>query len=290
VFRENTDTRFQMITGEYCKNKMKKRNPFSHKGNYGHALIVAGSKGKIGAAVLAGTACIRSGVGLLTLHLPACGVSVLHATLPEAMVSEDIQDDFFSMLPADLSKFNVIGIGPGIGTAPQTAEALKNLLSTYHRPVVMDADALNILAQIGMENIQLPTGSILTPHPGEFERLCGKTAEHFERMELALQKAREWNCVMVLKSKFTLIACPDGKAWFNPTGNPGMAKAGSGDVLAGMLTALLARGYDSVTAAQLGVYLHGYAGDLAAVALHEESMKAGDIIQSLPAAFQAIAS
>ena len=289
-FLEKTDTRFQMLTGTFCKSSLRRRAPFSHKGNYGHALMIAGSKGKIGAAVLAGTACMRSGVGLLTMHLPACGSTVIHTILPEAMLSEDQQEDIFSTLPDDLLKFNAIGIGPGIGTASATSEALQELLKAYPRPVVLDADALNILAQTGMTEMHLPAGSILTPHPKEFERLCGKASNHFERMELALQKAKEWNVIIILKTKFTLIACPDGKAWFNPTGNPGMAKAGSGDVLTGILTGLLARGYEPVIAAQLGVYWHGYAGDLAAAAWHEEAMKAGDIIQSLPAAFQAIAT
>jgi hydroxyethylthiazole kinase-like uncharacterized protein yjeF len=287
-FESNEHAWLQMITGDSLKNHLLPRLPFSHKGDYGHALMIAGSKGKIGAAVLAANACMRSGVGLLTVHLPECGYGVMQTALPEAMVSVDEDDAFFSSLPEDLEKYRTIGIGPGIGMEEVTAKALALLIGKYKQPMVLDADALNIIAQKGISHFDIPQGSIFTPHPGEFERLFGSAPNHFKRVLLALRKAHEFQSVIVLKSKYTLIACPDGTAWINPTGNPGMAKAGSGDVLTGIITGLLTRGYSSEIAARLGVYLHGYAGDLAVSQQGFESALASDITANLPPAFAAL--
>jgi ADP-dependent NAD(P)H-hydrate dehydratase / NAD(P)H-hydrate epimerase len=185
----------------------------------------------------------------------------------------------------DLTKYDAIGIGPGIGTASETKAMLREILDAYRSPLVLDADALNIISS-QKDFLQLiPKGSVLTPHPKEFERLFGKTNNDFERIELALQKAKELQVVIVLKGHHSLIATPDGKGFFNSTGNAGMATAGSGDVLTGIITGLLAQGYSSVEAAIFGVYLHGAAGDIAAKKHSKEAMLAGDIVESLGEAF-----
>jgi NAD(P)H-hydrate epimerase len=285
AFENEHISKWNLLTGEELKKLLLPRKSFSHKGNYGHALLIAGSKGKMGAAVLAAEACLRSGAGLLTVHMPECGYTTMQTSLPEAMVSCDAHHHFISSLPHDLSIYQTIGIGPGIGTAPETATAVQQLFRSNTKPLVLDADALNIIAQRKISNLAIPPGSILTPHPGEFERLFGKTSDHFERVARALQKAAALQVVIILKTKYTLIACPDGKAYFNPTGNAAMAKGGSGDVLTGVLTGLLCRGYDSVTAAKIGVYIHGYAGDLAAASLGMESVLARDIIGQLAPVF-----
>ncbi len=285
AFENEQKTAWNMLTGEEVKKIMIPRKPFSHKGNYGHALLIAGSKGKMGAPLLAAEACLRCGAGLLTVHLPACGYEIMQTALPEAMVSTDAEEDIFSKAPDDLSIFKTIGIGPGLGKETITAEALMHILNHYRNPMVIDADALNIIAQYGVKNASIPPGSILTPHPGEFVRLFGASSNHFQRVALALQKAAELQSVIILKTKFTLIACPDGSAFFNPTGNPGMAKGGSGDVLTGILTGLLSRGYDPVDAAKIGVFIHGYAGDLAVADMGMESVLARDIISRLASAF-----
>jgi NAD(P)H-hydrate epimerase len=286
AFEKDQKTAWNMLTGDELRQLMTPRTPYSHKGNYGHALLIAGSKGKIGAALLAAEACLRSGAGLLTVHLPGCGYEIMQTALPEAMVSIDTAENMITQMPEDLALYKTIGIGPGLGKETATAEALVSLLRHYSNPMVIDADALNLIAQYGLKNIAIPKGSVLTPHPGEFERLFGKTANHFERVRLALTKAAELQCTIVLKTRFTLIASPDGNAYFNPTGNPGMAKGGSGDVLTGILTGLICRGYPPLEAAKLGVYLHGYAGDLAVADMGMESVLARDLISRLAISFR----
>jgi NAD(P)H-hydrate epimerase len=275
----------QLIDREIINSIYKKRKPFSHKGMHGHALIMAGSYGKSGAAVLSAKAALRSGAGLVTIHTPKCGYTVLQSTVPEAMLETDVEEQHLSAIPADLSMYTAIGIGPGIGLHEQTAEVLMNLLHTAHQPIVLDADALNLLSIKKDLTAHLHEECILTPHPKEFERLFGKTNNDFERKELALQKAEELNCVIVLKGHHTFIASPNGDAWFNSTGNAGMATAGSGDVLTGILTGLLAQGYNAEEAAVLGVYIHGAAGDMAAQQLSQEAMLASDITQHLGKVF-----
>ena len=285
AFEKAQTATWNLLTGDEVKKMLLPRKPFSHKGDYGHALIIAGAKGKMGAAVLSAEACLRSGAGLLTTHIPECGYTIMQMSVPEAMVSPDAHEQYFSSPPLNLSAFKTIGIGPGIGTSVATSAALLQVMSHYNKPMVLDADALNIIAQQDISNVHIPAGSILTPHPGEFERLFGQTSNHFNRVALALNSAAALKSVIILKTKYTLIACPDGIAFFNPTGNPAMAKGGSGDVLTGMLTGLLSRGYDAVTAAKIGVYIHGYVGDLAAANLGMESVLARDMIAYLPAAF-----
>lgn len=263
----------------------KPRDRFSHKGNFGHALIIAGGYGKIGAAVLAARSCLRSGAGLVTTHVPKCGYDIIQTALPEAMVTTDFNSSFITKIEEDISKYDAIGIGPGIGTASETRTMLHTVFDQFKRPLVLDADALNMIAAQKDLFEHIPRGSVLTPHPKEFERLFGKTADDFERMELALAKAKELNCVILLKGHYSLIATADGKVFFNSTGNAGMATGGSGDVLTGIITGLLAQRYSAVDASILGAYIHGLAGDTAALQFSQEAMIAGDIIDYIPAAF-----
>jgi ADP-dependent NAD(P)H-hydrate dehydratase / NAD(P)H-hydrate epimerase len=277
---------YEFIDGSMAESIYKPRTAFSHKGTFGKALIVAGSYGKMGAAVLCAKACMRSGVGLLTTHIPKCGYDILQSTVPEAMVMTDFNSSFLTKIEDDLTKYDAIGIGPGIGIASETKILLHELFDAYRSPIVADADALNNIAT--QKNLfgLIPAGSILTPHPKEFERLFGETANDFDQIALALQKAKELKIIIVLKGHHSLVATPDGKGFFNSTGNAGMATGGSGDVLTGMLTGLLAQGYSSIETAILGVYLHGLAGDNAAEKLSRESMIAGDIIDNLGDAFK----
>lgn len=275
----------QLVDKNIIKQIFKPRNRFAHKGSFGHALIVAGSYGKIGAAVLAVKACVRSGAGLTTTFIPKCGYAIMQTSVPEAMVIPDEQEEYLSSLPDDIEKYTCIGIGPGIGTKNDTQKTLSYIIKRYKKPVVIDADGLNCLAQEKELLEHLPPYSIITPHPKEFERLFGVQQNDFERMETAVQKAMALNIIIVLKSHHTLIALPDGNLYFNSTGNAGMAKGGSGDVLTGITTAVLAQDYFPADAAILSVYLHGLAGYCAAQALSKEAMIARDIINYLPRAF-----
>jgi NAD(P)H-hydrate epimerase len=289
-FYQSVVSRFELVDDAIIHSIYKPRKRFAHKGNFGHALLVAGSYGKIGAAVLSAKACIRSGIGLLTCHIPKCAYDILQSTVPEAMVVTDFNSSFNTKADEDLIKYNTIGIGPGIGTASETKMMLQEVFDLYRGPVTLDADALNIIASQKDLPKLVPAGSILTPHPKEFKRLFGETFNDFGRVQLALQKAKELNCVIVLKGHHTFIATTEGKGFFNSTGNPGMATAGSGDVLTGILTGLLAQGYSSDEAAILGVYLHGLAGDFAAKEFSIEAMVAGDIIENIGQAFLKITS
>lgn len=282
---QELESDLELMDASFIRPLHLPRQKFSHKGNFGHALLVAGSYGKIGAAILAARAALRSGAGLLTCHLPGCGYSSMQSTVPEAMVMTDFNSSFITKIEADLDRFDAIGVGPGIGTASETKRMLHSLLEAYRKPMVLDADALNLMATDRTLLSLVPPGSILTPHPGEFERLFGETANEFERSSRALSQSREMDCIIVLKGHHSFIAIPDGKGYFNSTGNAGMATAGSGDVLTGIITGLLAQGYPSESAALLGVYLHGFAGDLAATTLSMEAMLAGDITLFLGQAF-----
>src|SRR6187401_122618 len=284
-FLSSLDTNFELTDRPIIRSIYKPRNRFAHKGNFGHAMIIAGSYGKIGAAVLSAKSCLRSGVGLLTCFVPKCGYDILQTAVPEAMVMTDANSSFITKIDEDVLKYDSIGIGPGLGTASETRAAVKELISIYKKPMVMDADALNGLSM--EKNLpSLPPGSILTPHPKEFERLFGECKDDFERIEKALINAKLIKCIIVLKGHHTFIACPNGKGYFNNTGNAGMATGGSGDVLTGMITSLLTQEYTSENASILGVYLHGSAGDIAAKEFSKEAMIAGDIINSIGKAFK----
>ena len=278
----------QLVQLTDIRQVYKKRNAFSHKGNFGHALLVAGSYGKIGAAVLAAKACLHSGTGLLTCYLPRCGYTIMQSAVPEAMVLTDENENILTQLPQNIEKYSAIGIGPGIGTSEETQKLLSFISRRFHKPLVIDADGLNCLALRSELLGQLPPFTILTPHPKEFDRLFGEQTNDFERIKKAREVAKKYKLVIVLKGHHTLIAMPGGSAWFNSTGNAGMAKGGSGDVLTGMITALLAQGYDAVSAALMGVYLHGAAGDEAAARQSQASMTPSDIISNLGKAFMAM--
>lgn len=273
-----------IVDADFVKLLLHKREKDSHKGTYGHALLIAGSTGKTGAALLASESCLRAGAGLLTTHLPKSAVLPLQVYLPEAMISIDKSENCFSQLP-DLHNYNAIGVGPGIGKAQESADALKHLIQETHVPLVLDADALNIISENKTWLSFLPENTIITPHPKEFERLFGETENKMQRIELQKEMSKKFKIIIVLKGANTSIAFPDGKCLFNSTGNPGMATAGSGDVLTGIVLSLLAQRYTPEEATLLGVFIHGKAGDIAASEICMESMIASDISRNLGKAF-----
>lgn len=254
---------------------LHKRGEFSHKGTFGHALLVAGSYGMAGAALLGAKAALRSGCGLLTVHLPSRCCDALQVSVPEAVVSLDSDGVSFSELP-DLSRYDAVGVGPGLGKKDQTRAALSHLLGRVAVPLVVDADALNIIAEEGWLS-RLPENTIITPHPKEFDRLMGASHSGYERLEKQLALSRERGVIVVLKGANTSVSLPDGRCFFNTTGNPGMATAGSGDVLTGIVLSLLAQKYTAEEAALLGVFVHGLSGDLASESFGQEGLMAGDL-------------
>lgn len=284
-FASETETPFHFLTSADARALHQPRARFAHKGTFGHTLLIAGSYGKMGAAVLAARGALRGGAGLVTVHAPRMGFLVLQTAVPEAMYSAGSRAQVWAEVPEDLARYDAVGIGPGIGQSPETADAMGKTLTQCIAPVVLDADALNLLAANSAWWHLIRPESILTPHVGEFERLFGKCANGFERNDLQLRKAVEHKVVIVLKGANTCVALPDGRCWYNSTGNPGMATGGTGDVLTGVLTALLAQGYVSSEAALLGVYLHGLAGDLAARETGQEALVAGDVVGFLGKAY-----
>jgi NAD(P)H-hydrate epimerase len=280
----DTMTPYFLVDEKEVSPLLKKRSKFDHKGKFGHGLLIAGSKGKAGAALLSAKAALRTGIGLLTCHVPADARNVIHTSVSEAMVSSDENNDHITTLP-DLSPYNAIGIGPGIGTDYITRNALNKLLSDNIAPLVLDADAINILGMNKEWLSSIPAGSILTPHPKEFERIAGPTGDSYARLMAQISFSDKYNCIVVLKGAHTSVSLPDGQVFFNSTGNPGMATAGSGDVLTGMILSLLAQGYSPENAAITGVFLHGLAGDLAAEKSCYESLIASDIIENIGNAY-----
>jgi NAD(P)H-hydrate epimerase len=284
-FLDFVEVKNHMVTMQEAAMLVKPRSKFDHKGTFGHALLYCGSYGKMGAAVLSASACLRTGAGLVTLRCPSMGVGIIQTALPEAMVIPDEHEHF-------LANFNnppdhmTIGAGPGIGTANETALMLKLLIQHCRKPMVIDADALNILSENKTWLSFLPQGCILTPHPKEFERLAGKSQNHFERNEMQRAFSVRFGVYVVLKGAHTAITTPSGQCFFNTTGNPGMATGGSGDVLTGILTSLLAQGYTALDSCILGVFLHGLAGDLALQETGFESLVASDLIRYLGKSFQ----
>jgi ADP-dependent NAD(P)H-hydrate dehydratase / NAD(P)H-hydrate epimerase len=282
---EKTGSRNIFITKEEVAPLLRKRSRIAHKGNFGHALLVCGSYGKVGAAILSARACMRVGAGLLTVRIPACGYNILQTAVPEAMADADEEEKKISgTIKAE--KYNAIGAGPGLGTENETQNALKLLIQNTQVPMVFDADALNILAENKTWLSFIPPGSVLTPHVAEFGRLTEKGRNSEERHKLQKEFALKYSCYLILKGAHTSVCFPDGTMYFNSTGNPGMATGGSGDVLTGMIVGLLAQGYTSGFAAIAGVYLHGLAGDIAADRFTEECMTASDIIEAIPDAYK----
>ncbi|MBE9509238.1 MAG: NAD(P)H-hydrate dehydratase [Bacteroidetes bacterium] len=280
----STNTNYYYLTGSFIKSKLKVRSKFSHKGTFGHTLLISGNYGRMGAAVLASRACLRTGTGLITTHVPRKGYDILQNSVPEAMISMDESDIVFSGI-TDMDQYNAVGIGPAIGLKDNTQKAFRELLKTINVPLVIDADGINILGENKEWLQQLPKNTILTPHPKEFERIAGKTSDGYNQMQRLVEMAEKYQIFIVLKGAHTAIASPDRLCYFNTTGNPGMATAGSGDVLTGIILALLGRGYSPGDAAVTGVYLHGLAGDRAAKITGEESLIANDIIDYLGTAF-----
>lgn len=277
-------TPYFYVTKDFIKANKKPRNKFSHKGTFGHALLISGCYGKMGAAVLASQACLSSGVGLLTTHIPRMGNDIMQISVPEAMISLDQSDILFSQ-PPDLIEYNAIGVGPALGCRNNSQAGLQMLIEETKKPIVIDADALNILAQNHDWLNKLPENSILTPHPKEFERLTEKAKSGYDRHLMQIDFSIKHKVIVVLKGAFTSITSPDGRCFFNSTGNPGMATAGSGDVLTGIILSLLSQGYEPLLAAIIGVYIHGTAGDFARDYLGEEALTASDIINNLGNAF-----
>ena len=286
---DKTDAQFYILEKSDITPCLKRRDPFAHKGSMGHALLVAGSRGMAGAAMLAAKACLRTGVGKVTVHTPACNTLPLQIGVPEVVLDVDSDTNVVSEA-VDTDCFKAMGIGPGLGTNENTAIAVIGQMRRAQCPIVVDADALNILAAHKAWVQQIPVGAILTPHIGEFDRLEGVSTDSYERLSKAMLLAERQHAYIVLKGHYTAIITPGGRVLFSPTGNPGMATAGSGDVLTGIITALLARGYTQGEACAIGTYLHGLAGDIAARSLGEESLIASDIINSLPMAFKELSN
>ncbi len=267
------------LTKHNLQNILKPREASSHKGNFGHALLIVGNSGKMGAAVIAAKACMRAGVGKLTVSVPQDEADILPIALPEAMICIREKDcDNFNL-------FSAAGIGCGIGTSKDSLQTLIYLLEQLKKPIVLDADALNMIAENKSLISKLPKESIITPHPKEFDRLFGTHNNHLERILTAIKKATELNIIIVLKDHKTLITF-DGKSFLNTTGNVGLAKAGSGDALTGIITAFLAQGYQPFDAAKLAVYIHGLAADICLKKQSMESMLITDVIKYLGKAFK----
>ena len=279
------ETPYIMLEESDVRACMLARPAFAHKGQMGHGLIIAGSYCMAGAAILATQACLRAGAGKVSVNTPRRNISILQTAVPEAVIQPSSEETIYAEA-VETDEFDAVGIGPGLGQSEQTAIALISQLRRTQCPLVVDADAINILGNHRAWLQQLPKGVIFTPHPKEFDRLEGHSADSYERLTKACNLARRIQGYVVLKGHHTAICLPSGQVLFNTTGNAGMATAGSGDVLTGIITGLLARGYKQQEACVVGVYLHGLAGDLAASDLGEESLLASDIIRYLPQAFK----
>ncbi|MEB0262248.1 MULTISPECIES: NAD(P)H-hydrate dehydratase [unclassified Mucilaginibacter] len=257
-FINSVDTPYFLVEEKDAKQLIKPRHRFSNKGTYGHALIIAGKYETMGAALLSASACAHAGAGLTTACIPQSGLVALNSSMPEvmALVRSEIK------LPEiEWDKFSTIGIGPGLGQEPSTLKLLKAIFKNYNKPVVIDADALNVLSENQSLLKKIPAGSIITPHMKEFDRLFGKHTNWWQRLQTAKAKAKELGIYIILKNDYTITATPDDKLYFNSTGNAAMATGGMGDVLTGIITSLLAQKYSPKDACTLGVYIHGKAGD-----------------------------
>lgn len=288
-FIEHCETPYNIIEQNDIKWLIKERKRFSHKGTFGHGLLIAGSYGMAGASIMASKACLRSGIGVLTVHVPISNRDILQITVPEAIVHTDIHERYFAD-PIDSDRYQALAIGPGIGLEEDTALALMEQLNGCHIPIVLDADALNILSSHRNWLSRIPKRCILTPHPKELERLVGKCLDTYEVLRKTKELAAYLQAYIVIKGKWSTIVTPKGDFYINPTGNPGMATAGSGDVLTGILLSLLAQGYTQEEAVKIGVYTHGLAGDIAADDKGEIGMTATDIIENLPNAWKLLTS
>lgn len=281
---DSMESDFEIIDNQQITKNFKKRSKFSHKGTYGHVLIIAGSKGMAGASLLASKAALRSGAGLVTLHGPECNRIIAQTAVPELIFSSDKQNDIISMFP-ELKNYSTIGIGCGIGNLAETSSMIEKLFTELFSPCVIDADAINVISRSKHFMDLIPECSILTPHPKEFDRLFGSQNSDIARLTKAREMAIRYHVIIILKGTYTAIITNKGKVFFNATGNSGLATAGTGDVLTGMLTALLAQGYSPENASCMAVYLHGLAADLAITNQSQESLIAGDVIENIGKAF-----
>lgn len=277
-FIDKTETFDFVIDDDLILKIFKPRENFAHKGIYGKSIIVGGSYGKMGAAVLATKSAMRTGSGLTFVLAPNCGYTVLQTTCPEAIFIEGCEK---KIIQIEEQENAVYGIGPGLGIEKETEKGLFKFLKNHQKPLVLDADALNIISKDESYLKIIPKHSIITPHPKEFERLFGKTENSFERLDLAKRKAKELEIIIVLKDHYTQVVTSEGLAFYNVTGNSGLAKGGSGDILTGILTSLLAQQYPSLEAALLGVWLHGKAADFASEKYSREAMQPTDVINEI---------
>lgn len=278
----------ERLTSDTVRPLYKPLNPYAHKGSFGHGLLIAGSASMPGAVLLSASAAMRGGLGKLTVHTAARAANFIPSTLPEAILSVDENEQVVSRIPWQSlqSNINAIALGPGLGTDRKTINVIKDVLDSVKAPIILDADALNMLAENKTWLAYLPKHSILTPHFKEFERLAGPVANDFERIEKAQAFAQRYDIILILKGHHTLITMPDGHQFFNTTGNAGMGTAGSGDTLTGLLLALLAQGYSPAETALLGVYLHGLAGDIYVETHAPQSLIASDLPRHFSLAFQ----
>jgi ADP-dependent NAD(P)H-hydrate dehydratase / NAD(P)H-hydrate epimerase len=286
TFINATGTQYKTIDQEDIEAIYRPRNAFAHKGDYGHALIAGGSYGKMGAVTLCAKAALKAGAGLVTALVPRCGYHILQTAVPEVMCQTS-GDKIIEGI-GEWENRNAIGIGPGIGTDTETARALSAFIDECRQPIVIDADALNIIAKHPDLLAKLPKGSVLTPHPKEFTRLFGENTNSMIQVDHARIQAMRYNINIILKGHHTAVITTEGECWYNMTGNAGMAKGGTGDILTGIITGLIAQRYQPHEAAIFGVYLHGLAGDLAAEAHSKESLTATDIINYLGKAFRSL--
>ncbi|TYB73185.1 NAD(P)H-hydrate dehydratase [Bizionia myxarmorum] len=279
----NTPTEVELIGKQEVLPIYKTRDQFSHKGSFGHALIIGGSYGKIGAAILASHSAMSAGAGLVTAFVPKCGYIPMQSSLPEIMVITDENEEYISNIQFKI-KPTVIGLGVGLGTEKETSEALKVFLTNNKTPLVIDADAINILSKNTDLLALLPENTVLTPHPKELERLIGKWKNDFDKLKKVKAFSKKHKVIMVIKGAYTLTILED-KIYINSTGNPGLATGGTGDVLTGIITGLIAQGYQPLEASIFGVYLHGKSADIAVQSLGYEAMIASHVIETLGDAY-----
>jgi len=279
-----TETESELIGKFEVLPMYRPRHKFSHKGDYGHALLIGGSYGKMGAMVLAGRAVMAAGAGLLTNYIPKSGNTILQTVLPEAMTIADTDEHMISKIDFDL-KPTVIGVGVGMGTDKKTTAAFEAFLKTNKAPLVIDADALNIIAKKKTLLKLVPENSVLTPHPKELERLVGKWKDDFDKIKKTKALSKKYKVVVIIKGANTITATSE-KLYVNTTGNPALATAGSGDVLTGIITGLIAQGYEPLAASVFGVYLHGKSADIGIADHGYETFVASDIIGYLGEAYK----
>jgi hydroxyethylthiazole kinase-like uncharacterized protein yjeF len=259
------------------------REKFSHKGTFGHSLIIGGSYGKIGSVVLSSKAALSSGAGLVTAYLPKCGYQIMQTAFPEAMVITDEDEETIKNIQFDLEPTS-IGIGMGMGTSDETISAFKSFLKMNKLPLVIDADGINTLSKQNVLLKLVHKETILTPHPKELERLIGKWKDDFDKLRKVKEFSKTHSLIVVIKGSNTITVQND-KLYINSTGNPGLATAGTGDVLTGIITSLLSQGYESLSSAVFGVYLHGKAADLAVEDVGYQGLTASHVIEYLGKAF-----